>query len=529
MDACKANSLGPNDDGSSTDVSLPFTANFFGVTYSSVYVNNNLSSASFSSILSTTGKRETTKFPDAIRTKFCYYIPMSKSVYYQGGTLVLRDVGTQERPPAPFKLIRERWRCEGYHYGEVLPYLQEQEVRDSVPRWQPLHVQLQETREPHDYQVEALTTWDEAARRGSIVLPTGAGKTFVAIQAIARVNRSTVVVAPTIDLLHQWYARLVNAFACEVGVYYSGEKKVLPITVTTYHSAGDLIADYGNTFKLIIFDEVHHLPAPSWGEAALMAPAPFRLGLTATYPEAHEQGNGRWRVDDLIGPIVYTKRVEDLVGQQLADYRTQRLRIDLSDAERAQYDANYAIYIGFVRSQQLQRRYGAGWLMELMRLSTSDPQARRALLARQRLLQLLSSCEGKFRALDGLLSEYDNEQVLIFTEHNAAVYNIARRYLIPAITHETHAAERKHILDSFQAGRYRAIVTSKVLNEGVDVPEAKVAIVLGGGSSVREYIQRLGRVLRKVENKQAVLFEVIARKTLEEAKAQRRHKQQEDS
>src|SRR6266550_183524 len=128
-----------------------FTANFFGVTYSSVYVNNNLSSASFSSILSTTGKRETTKFPDAIRTKFCYYIPMSKSVYYQGGTLVLRDVGTQERPPAPFKLIRERWRCEGYHYGEVLPYLQEQEVRDSVPRWQPLHVQLQETREPHDY------------------------------------------------------------------------------------------------------------------------------------------------------------------------------------------------------------------------------------------------------------------------------------------------------------------------------------------------------------------------------------------
>ena len=453
---------------------------------------------------------------------------MSKSVYYQGGTLVLRDVDVQERPPAPFKLIKERWRCEGYHYGTLQPYLQEQEVRDAVPRWQPLNLKLQEMREPHDYQVAALTAWDQAGRRGSIVLPTGAGKTFVAIQAISRVNRSSVVVAPTIDLLHQWYARLVNAFATEVGVYYSGEKKVLPLTVTTYHSAGDLIAEHGNTFKLIIFDEVHHLPAPGWGEAAIMAPAPLRLGLTATYPEEHEQTNGRWRVDDLIGPIVYTKRIEDLVGQQLAHYRTQRLRIDLSTEERVRYDADYAIYMGYVRERQLPRKYGPGWLMELMRLSASDSQARRALLARHRLLQLLASCEGKFTALDALLCEYATERALVFTEHNAMVYDIARRHLVPAITHETNAAERKHILEGFQTGHYRVIVTSKVLNEGIDVPEAKIAIVLGGTSGSREYIQRLGRVLRKVENKQAVLFEVIARKTIEESKAQRRRRQEEN-
>jgi len=453
----------------------------------------------------------------------------SKSLYFQGGTLVLRDVNAQERPPAPFKLIKERWRCEGYHYGTVLPYLREQDVRDTVPRWQPLNLKMQEGREPHDYQVAALAAWDQADRRGSIVLPTGAGKTFVAIQAINRVNRSTLVVAPTIDLLHQWYARLVNAFACEVGVYYGGEKKVLPLTVTTYHSAGDLMAEQGNAFKLLIFDEVHHLPAPTWGEAALMAPAPFRLGLTATYPEDHEQTQGRWRVDDLVGPIVYTKRIEDLVGHQLAHYRTQRLRIDLSPEERARYDADYAIYIGFVRSRQLQRSYGPAWLLELMRLSSIDTHARRAMLARQRLLQLLASCGGKFTALDGLLREYTTERVLVFTEHNAMVYDIACRHLVPAITHETNAAERKHILDGFQTGHYRVIVTSRVLNEGVDVPEAKVAIVLGGTSGAREYVQRLGRVLRKVENKQAVLFEVIARKTIEEGKAQRRRRGQEAS
>ena len=447
---------------------------------------------------------------------------MTKHVSFQGGTLVLYDVETQ--PPAPFKLVKERWRCEGYHYGAIQSYLHEEAIQDGVPRWKPLNLTLQEQREPHDYQTEALAAWDAAGQCGSIVLPTGAGKTFVAIQAIQRVNRSTVVVAPTIDLLHQWYARLVNAFACEVGVYYGGEKRVLPLTVTTYSSAGDLMAEYGNAFKLIIFDEVHHLPAPNWGEAALMAPAPLRLGLTATYPEEHEQTNGRWRVDTLVGPIVYTKRIEDLVGHQLAQYRTERIRVNLSTEERTRYDADHAIYIEFVRSRKL-RRYGPGWLKELMRLSTIEQEARRAFLARQRLLRLLASCEGKFATLDALLREYSHEHILIFTEQNSVVYDISTRYLIPAVTHETQAAERKAIVDGFQVGTYRAIVTSRVLNEGIDVPDAKVAIVLGGTAGAREYIQRLGRVLRKVENKEAVLFEVIARKTLDEGRSQRRRYQ----
>ena len=112
--------------------------------------------------------------------------------------------------------------------------------------------------------------------------------------------------------------------------------------------------------------------------------------------------------------------------------------------------------------------------------------------------------------------------MLIFTAHNRFAYQIARRHLIPAITHQTTAAERKAILDGFRAGTYRAIVTSKVLNEGVDVPEAKIAVVLGGSASAREYVQRLGRILRKRGNTQAVLYEIIARKTVDEGIAQRR-------
>jgi superfamily II DNA or RNA helicase len=449
---------------------------------------------------------------------------MGKSLSFLGGTLALRGFDPTASVPPAFRWDRARWRCEAYRYPALPPWLREQGIQDSVPRWERLDLTLHDDRQPHDYQRAAVSAWAQADCRGSIVLPTGAGKTFVAIHAIQRVSRSALIVAPTIDLLHQWYARLVNAFQTEVGVYYGGEKSIQPLTVTTYHSAGDLVAEVGNHFKLIIFDEVHHLPAPSWGETALMSPSPFRLGLTATYPEEHEQTDGRWRVDDLIGPIVYSQRIDDLVGERLAEYRTERVRVELTPDERERYDADYAVYSGFFRSRQLQRTHGAGWLRELMRLSAFDREARRALLARQRLLRLLAGCEGKFAALDDLLREYAHERILIFTENNTVGYAIARRHLIPALTHETKAAERKHILDAFQAGDYRAIVTSKVLNEGVDVPEAKIAIVLGGTASAREYVQRLGRVLRKVGNRQAVLFEVIARSTVEEGKSQRRRR-----
>src|SRR5438034_11117202 len=230
------------------------------------------------------------------------------SVFFQGGTLVLQHTDEIEHVPVPFQFVKSRWRCEAYHYHAVLPWMQEQGIRNAVPRWQRLTLKLSDTRVLHEYQVQALDAWKQARGRVSIVLPTGAGKTLVAIHAIHHVGSSAVVLVPTMSLVYQWYALLTNAFQTEIGVYYSGEKRVLPLTVTTYHSAGDLIAEYGNTFKLLICDEVHHLPAKTWGEAALMAPVPYRLGLTATYPEEHEQSGERWRLDALIGPIVYTQR-----------------------------------------------------------------------------------------------------------------------------------------------------------------------------------------------------------------------------
>ena len=126
--------------------------------------------------------------------------------------------------------------------------------------------------------------------------------------------------------------------------------------------------------------------------------------------------------------------------------------------------------------------------------------------------------------LESLLKQHCKDRLIIFTENNALVYNISKRHLIPAITHQTKTKERKQILDRFSAGEYHAVVTSKVLNEGVNVPEANIAIVLSGSGSRREHTQRLGRILRKREGKFATLYEVITEDTIEKGISQRRRR-----
>jgi superfamily II DNA or RNA helicase len=229
-------------------------------------------------------------------------------------------------------------------------------------------------------------------------------------------------------------------------------------------------------------------------------------------------------LDELVGPVVYRKHIDDLTGEQLAEYRTVRIRVDLTPEERAAYDGAYATYTGYVREARLRERYGPGWWDAFTRRSAYEARARRAKVAELKLKEIVHEARGKLEILDQLLREHRDQQTLIFTAQNRLAYRISREHLVPVITHQTRAAERKAILDGFRAGTYRAVVTTRVLNEGVDVPEAKVAVILGGSASAREYVQRLGRVLRKKGNAQALLYEVIARNTVDEGMAQRRRR-----
>jgi superfamily II DNA or RNA helicase len=276
----------------------------------------------------------------------------------------------------------------------------------------------------------------------------------------------------------------------------------------------------GNRFGLVVFDECHHLPGPTYRMAADACLAPYRLGLTAT-PEREDGGHEI--LPYLIGPIVYRREIKSLAGEFLSEYETIRLRVRLSAAEKQKYQAARKTYTDFLRNYRIAISSPGGWGQFLMQTSRSE-EGRQALFAYREQKAIAQASSAKIRLLEHLLRAHRRDRVLIFTGDNETVYRISRRFLIPAITHQSKVKERKEILEKFNEGTYPFLVTSRVLNEGVDVPEANVAVILSGSGSVMEHVQRLGRILRRREGKRAVLYEVVTEDTAEESVSRRRRR-----
>ncbi|MEZ4390298.1 MAG: DEAD/DEAH box helicase family protein [Polyangiales bacterium] len=448
---------------------------------------------------------------------------------FDAGTLVLEGpdqaLGAElSLPGALWDPRVGRWRAPACRYREIVTALTLRaragggDFADEARAYNALSLQHRASREPFAHQREAVAAWRANKSQGVVVLPTGAGKTYVAEMAIAASQRSTLVVAPTLDLMNQWYDVLFTAFGHKVGLLGGGYHEPGDLTVSTYDSAYLHMERLGDRWGLVIFDEVHHLPSPSYLIAADCSLAPFRLGLTATL----ERADGRHALlDQRVGRVVYARGIKDLAGEYLADYDVQSVSVELTEDEAAAYEENRGIYRDFIYSQGISMGAPDGWARFIMASSRSS-EGRRAFLAYREQKQISLASQGKLSVLEGLLRQHARDRVLIFTNDNDTVYAISRRFLIPAITHQTDVKERKELLDRFNQGTYPALVTSRVLNEGVNLPAANVAIVLSGTASVREHVQRLGRILRRQEGKRAVLYEVITRNTAEERQSDRR-------
>jgi superfamily II DNA or RNA helicase len=339
------------------------------------------------------------------------------------------------------------------------------------------------------------------------------------MKAIELVNRPTVVIVPTLDLLEQWRRRVAEDLGVEVGVYGGGENTLKAVTVATYDSAFLRASELGNRFSLLVFDEVHHLPAESFRQIAEMFTAPYRLGLTATY---ERDDMLHLELPRLIGGVVYRLDPEDLAGRYLSDYTVERINVELTEKEKEEYRRNYRQFTDYLEKNRIWMRTPMDFQRFIMRTSR-DPEARRALLARNRAVKVAFDSEAKLDRLEGILRENPDERVLVFTQHNDLVYRISKRFLLPFITHTTAKEERYEVLKGFREGRFRAIATSKVLDEGIDVPEASIGVIVSGTGSSREFVQRLGRLLRKSEGKgKARLIELVSRETSETRTSSRR-------
>ena len=374
---------------------------------------------------------------------------------------------------------------------------------------------------PRPYQDDALAAWLAAGGRGVVVLPTGAGKTVLALMAIARLGLRTLVVVPTIELLYQWRNAVVERLGVpksKVGVVGDGRRELRPVTIITYASASMPDAPIGGV-GLLICDEAHHLPSPSYSTIPARCGAPYRLGITAT-PERSDGADAA--LDRLLGPVVYQRTPGELSAEgHLASFREKRIYVDLQPEEALRYAALMTEWKWFIARNRGLLARGGDFFGELIRRSGSDPAARQALRAHHQARMIALNAEAKLGEVARLLAQHRADKVLVFSEYTVLVDRISQALALPAITYRTAPDERKAILQAFRNGAYSKLVAGRVLNEGVDVPDANVAIVVSGNSTPREHIQRLGRIIRPKQS-EAVLYELVTRYTSEVGAARKR-------
>jgi len=441
------------------------------------------------------------------------------TIRIEGGLPVDRDdtalPGTVEYDPRS-----ETGRAPAFAYAELRASLAQAGLTVTDDVFDLATLDLDSTYKLREYQQTALDAWRGNDDRGVVELPTGSGKTVLAVAAIAALETPTLVVVPTLDLLDQWHRELTREFGDPVGRLGGDSQRVEQLTVSTYDSAYLRADELGDRFGFVVFDEVHHLGGAGYRDIARLLAAPARLGLTATFERpdgAHEV------VAELLGDVVYRRSAEELAGEHLAAYDIKRIEVELTPEERESYEQNQSVFTDYLRGSNITLRSGGDY-QELVKRSGTDPQAREALLAKQRAREVMMNAEGKVEQLAELLARHREDRVIVFTAHTDLVYRLSERFLIPAITHETSTEERREILDRFREGTYSRVVTANVLDEGVDVPDANVAVLLSGSGSEREFTQRLGRVLRpNPDGGRALLYELVTEETTETRIAKRRH------
>jgi superfamily II DNA or RNA helicase len=318
---------------------------------------------------------------------------------------------------------------------------------------------------------------------------------------------------PTRALLRQWLSELSAVYSGRIGCLGDGEHVIEPLTVGTFEAAYRYMSSIGHRFDLLVVDEAHHFGVGVRDEALEMSIAEHRLGLTATPPTdvALE------RLNELLGPVVYQLAVADLAGTWLADFDLVLVRLGLDGEERARYTADQARFVAINRD--FRSLFPDGTWQDFVASASLSPEGREALAAWRRNRRLLAFTRAKARAVGALLERHRSSKVLIFTADNAAAYAIARQHLVMPMTCDISRGERERALAAFRRGDLRALVSARVLNEGIDVPDAEVAIIVGGTLGEREHVQRVGRLLRPGVGKRATVYELVTMATSEVRRA----------
>jgi len=349
--------------------------------------------------------------------------------------------------------------------------------------------------ELYPFQREAVDRWERAERFGTVVIPTGGGKTFVGLEAIARTRQRALVCVVTAELATQWRELIESKLGVTTGEFSGREKDLSPgVVVGIYNSVAHHIDRLRNLFGLVIFDEVHHVPASTFRKVAFASRAKYRLGLSAT----PERSDGNEHLIFLSsGDVVYKVRYRELVDMGVLarlEHRVVRVRME-PDERRAM-------------------------MAQLARVR--DESARLAVMKRHAL-----KARAKVPVVASIVESEGGRKILVFCEYvdqaEAVQEELEKRGVRSALM-VGKTKERAEIFDAFRRCDLDVIVTTRVLDEGIDVPDADVAVIASGSGSPRQMAQRVGRVLRGRPGKVARVYEIVTAGTIEEALARRRRR-----
>ena len=442
---------------------------------------------------------------------------------YVASRAYLKDVLREAGFMLPYDRERRAYKALPMLYGDLVDLFSRRGFRIE-DRVFPEHVHrlprsLAFKGQLRDYQEEALRAWEERGRRGVIALPTGAGKTVVAIAAMARLNTWTLVVVYTRDHVKQWIDAIRRFTDAEgmVGAYYGEEKRLAPITVATYQTAYRRVRELARYFKLLIFDEAHHIPADKFKWIAQWSPAPYRMGLSAT----PEREDGRHEeIFRVVGPVVYHIEPGELSRRgYLAPYVIRRVKVELSGEERKRYEELRRRFQALARGRSFDELLAAA--------RQGDESAVEALRIHAQMREIIQGSEAKLREVERIVREElaKGSKIIVFTQYKSQAEEIARRVGGLLLHGGLDRRLREAVLEKFRRLKSGVLVVTTVGDEGLDIPDANVGILVSGTGSRRQFIQRLGRLLRPApggDGKKAVLYEVIAAGTSEEFQSRKR-------
>lgn len=339
-----------------------------------------------------------------------------------------------------------------------------------------------------DYQHEWVNRFVEK-RSGILVGPPGSGKTVAAMGVMSAIEGETLILVPGRELAAQWKETILEHTSlteAQVGEYHGGAKEIRPVTVATYQTAGmdrhrHLFDD--RKWGLIIYDECQHVPSPIYRRSADLQ-AKHRIGLSATPVREDDKQKD---IFTLIGPPIGTNWAALFDAGYVAEPEIEIRLVPWGDDDAVE---EYAASVGHEKRQA----------------AAANP--------------------GKLREIEAIFRSHPGEKALIFVEYIDQGEAIAEALSVPFVSGEMPHARRRKLFDEFRNGPRDALVVSRVGDEGIDLPNAEIAIAASGlGGSRRQGAQRAGRTMRPVGK--ARMYVLATRGTEEEefARSRTRHLQ----